>query len=222
MVNNFNPPKAIYLYNEGAKSVNFKGLANFIKRNFGALPLKVINLKEEIVRTKGLLFDPVNTKGVFDKIAFKDKNTCRIILTEKLLATFDEDKKLHIRAAIYSSPSIISTSGIVEGPAKPREYYQYKERFTRLGVWELEEPDIKKRFKNRFIDYGDRRINEVLKGYLSQALFFYMRGEPFCPKKTCRLFNSHWQEDLIYSQIEIGRFCLEHRRMLEVIRLAKK
>ena len=218
MVNNLNLPKAIYLYNEGAKGIKFKDLANFIKKNFGNIPVKVIRLKEEVVETKGLLFDPVKTKDSFDKIAFKDKNTCRIILTEKLLATFDEDKKLHIRAAIYSDPSIISTSGIVEGPAKPREYYQYKERFTKLGVWEMEEPNIKKKFKNRFIDYGDKHINEVLKGYLSQALFFYMTGEPFCAKKACRLFNAHWQEDLIYSQIKIGGFCQAHKKLLNTAR----
>ena len=77
---------------------------------------------------------------------------------------------------------------------------------------------MKKRFKNRFIDYGDRRINEALKGYISQAVFFYITGEPFCPKSSCRLFNAHWQEDLIYSQIKIGRFCLMHGKILNEVR----
>ena len=84
-------------------------------------------------------------------------------------------------------------------------------------MWALEEPEVKKEFKSRFIDYGDKRLNDVLKGYISQAIFFYMTGEPFCEQKKCRLFNSHWQEDLIHSQVKIGKFCPAHKTFLRSI-----
>ena len=212
MASNITLSKAVYLYDEGVKGPSFKELKDFVKKTFG-LPLKIINIKETAVHTKGLLFDPIKTRAACDKI-MKDKNACHIILTERLFATCDEDKRPHIRAAIYGYPSIISTSGIVEGPAKPREYYLYKERLTALGTWPIEEPKVKRRLKARFIDYGDKRMTEVLKGYLSQATFFFITGEPFCAKRGCRLFNAHWQEDLIYAQIERGEFCTEHKVML--------
>jgi hypothetical protein len=113
---------------------------------------------------------------------------------------------------------VISTAGIVEGPAKPKEYYLYKQKYSRLGTWEIEQDKIKNKFRSRFIDYQDKRMNEVIKGYIAQALFFYINGESFCKNKGCRLFNAHWQEDLIYAQIKIGEFCNRHRRILNKIK----
>lgn len=138
-------------------------------------------------------------------------------MTNKLFATLDTDNRPHIRAAIFGYPSIISTSGIVEGPAKPKEFYLYKQKYLQLGIWDIEEARLKKKFKSRFIDYADKRTNEVLKGYIAQGLFFYIMGEPFCPQKSCRLYNAHWQEDLIYCQIKSGKFCKSHQKMLEKI-----
>lgn len=227
MANSLNIPTYLYIYNEGVKGIDLKELTNFIKNNFGNIPVKLIKLKERIVQTKGLLFDPLGTAPIFLKRRV-DKNgrcpyfNCHIILTDKLFATFDEEKKLHIRASIYGFPSIISISGVVEGPAKPRDYYIYKDRYLKLGTWALEEPKVKRLFKGRFIDYGDKRLTDVLKGYISQALFFHIIGEPFCAKRGCRLFNAHWQEDLTYSQIKVGKFCPVHKRFLEEVKKSQK
>lgn len=212
MANNFDIPHAVYLYNEGVKGIDFKRLRDFIRNNFGKIPVKIVGLKKKVVATKGILFDPIKTKASFDSQA-----SCHIILTDRLFATYGEDKKLHLRASIYGFPSVISTSGIVEGPAKPKDYYIYKDRFSKLGTWGMEEPRVKNRFKGRFIDYQDRRISGILKGYLSQALFFHITGDPFCDNKKCRLFNAHWQEDLIYSQTKRGDFCSAHKKLLRAI-----
>ncbi len=90
-----------------------------------------------------------------------------------------------------------------------------------MGVWELKAPQVKKRFKGRFIDYGDRRLTKVLKGYIVQAIFFYITGDPFCEKKACRLYNAHWQKDLIYAQIKHGKFCKYHKKLLEKMKKDK-
>ncbi len=150
------------------------------------------------------------------------KDSCHIVVTNKLFATPGEDKRLHIRASIYSIPSVISTSGIVEGPAKPREFYVYKQKYSSFGVWELKEEQIKRKFRGLFIDYKDLRITEVIKGYIAQALFFYINEEPFCDKTSCRLFNAHWQKDLIYSQVRSGKFCKHHGNILKNIRKTLK
>ena len=169
--------------------------------------------------TDGLLFDFIGTQNAFSSVcANRDKDSCHIVLTNKLFATFDRDMRTHIRAAIYSFPSVISTSGIVEGPAKPRQYYFYKQKYASVGMWNIEEEKVKNKFRGRFIDYGDRRIGGVLKGYLAQAVFFYILGEPFCAQKGCRLFNAHWQEDLIYSQLKNAAFCKKHQALLKTLR----
>jgi len=220
VIKEFNILQRIYLYDEGIEDLDFRQIKLFLKKNFGDIEAYLIRLKKKVVQTQGLLFDFIATKKAFDVVEYSEsEDACYIILTDTLFATLDMDRRLHIRASIYSFPSIISTSGIVEGPAKPKEYYLYKQRYAQLGIWETQEVKLKRKFKARFIDYGDRRMNEVLKGYIAQGLFFYITGEPFCKQKACRLFNAHWQEDLIYAQIKMGRFCKHHQNLLEKLKL---
>ena len=140
-----------------------------------------------------------------------------IIFTNQLFTTWeDDDRRYHTRASIYGFPSIISTSGIVEAPAKPREFYLLKQQYGIVGRDDLAIAEFKKKFKGRFIDYNDPRMTEVCKGYTAQALFFHITGEPFCEDKGCRLFNAHWQEELIYSQLKSPyEFCEAHTDMMK-------
>jgi len=48
-----------------------------------------------------------------------------------------------------------------------------------------------------------------------QAVFYYVTGEPFCDQLECRLYNAHWQKDLIYSQLEVEKLCDKHQKILE-------
>jgi hypothetical protein len=49
-------------------------------------------------------------------------------------------------------------------------------------------------------------------GYVLQAMFFFLTGgEPFCDNNSCRLYNAHWQEDLIRMQVQNPTLCLKHR-----------
>jgi len=108
----------------------------------------------------------------------------------------------------YGFPSLISTTGVVEAPAKPRDFYLEQQ----LGVNLL---TLKEEFKGKFIDYNDLRLTEVMKGYVMQALFFHITGNPFCKNKNCRLYNAHWQEDLIQAQLTSKTdFCGEHKKIL--------
>lgn len=212
-------PRQINIYDEVIYSINFKQIKNFIEKNFGNIKIQYSRLEKKIVQTNGLLFDFMATQKSFEHLCSED--SCDIILTDTLFATLDEDKRPHIRASIYTFPCVISTSGIVEGPAKPKEFYVYKQKYSSLGVWELRENQIKQKFKRQFIDYQDNRITEVIKGYIAQAIFFYITGEPFCDKQSCRLFNAHWQSDLIYSQIKSGKFCRYHEGLLRRIKKEK-
>jgi len=74
---------------------------------------------------------------------------------------------------------------------------------------------LKGELKGRFIDHGDPRLTEVMKGYVMRALFFHLTGNPFCDHPDCRLYNAHWQEELIRAQLD-GKyeFCRDHRKSL--------
>ena len=52
------------------------------------------------------------------------RDTLHIIFTNKLTCTFDEsDFRYHARALIGTNPTIISTPGIIEVSAQPKQYY---------------------------------------------------------------------------------------------------
>lgn len=143
-----------------------------------------------------------------------DSDKFHLVCTNKLTCTFDfGDYRYHGRAVICSNPSIISTTGMIEAPAKPREFYLSLLANITQG---LNVDMIKNQFRGRYIEYHDSKIGEIIKGYALQAVFYYLTGEPFCESKECRLFNAHWQADLLHSQIEVGKLCDKHQQILDI------
>ncbi len=174
---------------------------------------KDMSEKEEMTLYDGFEFHSVITELI--PINENKMNTLHIIFTNKLTCTFDEnDFRYHARAIIGSNPAIISTTGIIEAPAKPRQYYL--DLMTNFSKNKVEE--IKKKYKGEFLEYHDLRISEITEGYLLQAIIYYETGEAFCIHKDCRLFNAHWQKDLFFSQLENKRFCKKHKEILDELK----
>ena len=150
--------------------------------------------------------------SVISKIE-KSSDNFHLVFTNRLTCTYDfNDYRYHGRAIICSNPSIISTTGIIEAPAKPREYYMELISNMTQGL-NLE--SIKKKYQGTYLEYHDERISNVVEGYAMQAIFYYLTGEPFCEHQECRLFNAHWQKELIHSQIENGKLCERHQKNLK-------
>jgi hypothetical protein len=138
-----------------------------------------------------------------------------IILTDRLVSTYStDDLRHHLRTIVCGFPSLVSLPGIVEAPARPREYYLMKQGLDLQGAGDVRLQELKKAFKGRFIDYGSPRTTEVVKGLVLQGMLFHLTLQPFCDDKSCRLFNAHWQEDLIGSQITSGKLCAKHARLV--------
>lgn len=138
-----------------------------------------------------------------------------IIFTKRLFASFDaNDRRYHARVAVFGFPNIISFTGVVEAPAKPKKYYALRNKFLNLGTIVADEK-IREIFRGQFIDYEDERMIQVIQGYTLQAMFYHLFDEAFCSDKSCRLFNGHWQEEVINAQIKSGRLCDYHNEMLE-------
>jgi len=164
----------------------------------------------------GILYDGVLYQEIIsDLILAKepDFNRCIILFTNQLFGTWDrDDLRYHARISLYGFPNLISVTGLVEAPAKPKEYYLKR----RMG---LPVEMLKKEYQGRFLDHGDPRMTEVIKGYAMQALFFHLSGDPFCEDPDCRLFNSHWQEEVLHAQMN-GQyeFCAKHEAILKRLR----
>ena len=182
--------------------------------------------EEEIIFEKSNIVDTATTENIilYDGFEFQkviaslvpsneaSLDQLHIVFTNKLTCTYDQsDFRYHGRAVIGSNPSIISTTGIIEAPAKPREYYfDLLSNFTK-GV---NIDSVKKKYKGTYLEYHDQRLSKIIEGYLMQAIFYYQTGDPFCDSQDCRLFNAHWQKDLLYSQLEVGKLCDKHQEIL--------
>jgi hypothetical protein len=168
---------------------------------------------ENIVMYDGFEIQKILTDLVPEKDRVAD--LFHVFFTNKLTCTYDyNDYRYHGRAVIGANPSIISTTGIIEAPAKPREYYMdLMTNFTRgINV-----DSIKQKYKGTYLEYNDSRLSGVIEGYLLQAIFYFETHEAFCEQAECRLYNSHWQKDLIHSQIENGKLCQRHQETLKKI-----
>ncbi len=173
-------------------------------------------MKDPQWRIFGILYEGVWYQKIVSEIIHKgqlDFNRCTILFTNQLFGTWDRgDLRYHARVSLYAFPNLISTTGLVEAPAKPKGFYLKRQMGVSLEL-------LKEEYKGLFLDHGDVRTTEILKGYAMQALFFHLSGEPFCEDPDCRLFNSHWQEEVLHSQLN-GRyeFCSKHEEILEKLR----
>ena len=139
-----------------------------------------------------------------------------LVFTTRLTCTYDcDDYRYHGRAVICSNPSIISTTGIIEAPAKPRKYYLASYENITRG---LNLDSVKNQFRGRFLEFHDKNLGRVVRGYALQAIFYYLTSKPFCESKDCMLYNAHWQEELLHSQIEISSLCENHQKILDELR----
>ncbi len=156
-----------------------------------------------------LLYDAFLLQDVyrdFLNLDFNDSST--LILTDKLIATFDEsDARYHARTIVFGRPTIISLTGIIMGPARPRDYYLKR-------IFYQDNPDllnlIDSQYREKFIDHNDSRMNTAIFIYLLQYFFYIINNNfDFCKNKRCFLYNCHWQEELLYL-VEYGGLCQIH------------
>jgi len=192
------------------------------------LPLILIErrqLESPERRVSGILYDGVSLQRILRTALPPDERALRvahIAFTSRLLGTFDDaDRRYHARAIVLGYPSVVSTSGLVEAPAKPRAFYEAK-RALRLESADARYESLKERFAGRFLDFDDPRLTQVAEGYALQAVFYHVTGEPFCKDQDCVLFNAHWQEELLHAQVESGVLCGLHRKVAKTLRGGRK
>jgi hypothetical protein len=169
-------------------------------------------------RIGGIVYDGRRLDDLFTTILGPQdlREHASIILTDRLVSTYStDDLRHHLRTIVCGFPSIVSLPGIVEAPAKPREYYLLRQSMELQGAGEAQLQELKTAFKGRFIDYDSTENTEVLKGLALQGVLFHLTLQPFCNNRDCRLFNAHWQEDLIRSQITSAKMCANHKKIVQ-------
>lgn len=163
----------------------------------------------------GLLYDGLAVMAALRELIAAGERTrqhLHLVLTNQLLATPDPGGRYHCRVALFGYPCLLSASGAVEGPAKPRAYYLAKQQARLSGIVAAELAAYGAVDAQAYLDYGDARLTAVLKGYAAQAVAYHLTGEPFCADRGCRLFNAHWQEEMLFAQLTSPyEFCPTHQ-----------
>lgn len=187
---------------------------------YGEIQFELKLLEEPTKKVPGVLYDGGRMLRLFRELLPAKESAFgvhHLIFTSRLVGSFEQDGRYHAHVDMCGYPSIISTSGIVEAPAKPRDYYVLKRRFMEAGEdvpFEL----LKEQFSGQFIDYDDPRMTEVMKGYALQCILYLITKEPFCDNRDCRLFDAHWQAEVIRSQLGGRNLCTWHEKVVDEIR----
>jgi len=178
-------------------------------------------ISDELIGKTDVLYDGFKLRDVFSSCLpneKKDDSFLHIVFTDRFFATWKPaTERYHARVSVYGVPSIISTTGIVDAPARPRGFYEVKSMDGGVG----ENFVVENKFEDRvgdFVYYDDERLTEIMKGYAMQAVFYQVSIGPFCMDKECRLYNPHLQKNILNAQLGGNEFCEEHQNVLEKMR----
>lgn len=192
--------------------------ASFSEPAYGEIQYEKRRITNTSIQARGVLYDGFELARILGRLIPKAERTpthVHIVLTNQLFGTWGHDLRYHYRVSVYSIPSLISTTGIVEAPAKPREFYLEKQQLAAVGLKDGAIEALKEKYAGQFIDYDDERMTEIVFGYALQAVVYAVTGDPFCSDPTCRFYDAHYQSDLIRAQLQRDRFCEHHTALLE-------
>jgi hypothetical protein len=166
-------------------------------------------------RARGVPYEGVGLMKLYQRLLPScAADDARIVITDRLIMTWSEDDlRYHARVVVFGFPSVISMSGIVEAPARPREYYFARQALDPHGAGAADEL-LSEQFSGRYVETDDERMDKILRGYILQCLFYSSTLDPFCKSEDCMLFNAHWQEEMIRAQVGSGRLCEKHKKSL--------
>ena len=192
--------------------------ASFSEPAYGEIQYEKRRITNTSIQARGVLYDGFELARILGRLIPKEERMPKhvhIVLTNQLFGTWGDDLRYHYRVSVYSIPSLISTTGVVEAPAKPREFYLEKQQLAAMGLKDGSLEALKQRYAGQFIDYDDERMMEIVVGYVLQAVVYAATGDPFCSDPTCRFYDAHYQTDLIRAQLQGDKFCENHTALLE-------
>jgi len=168
---------------------------------------KEVKIESEMIEggkeIRGIIYDGFRLLRLMrELLTVEEEKEHTLVISKRTVGTLEgNEDRYHVRAVINGIPSLISTTGIVEGPAKPREYY-FAYGDQREDVLDF-----------RPMSHSDERMESAVASYILQTIFWRLTGDPFCGR-DCRLYNSHWQREVIEYQVRSG-LCEKHENILK-------
>jgi len=165
-------------------------------------------------REGGVLYDGHAIRRAFNAALpgdERDLSHLHVPLLDRAVGTWGEhDGRWHKRVAVLGQPAILSVPGLYEAPAKPESYYKEKQKHALLSGDAPPREVLENQVEGDFLVADDPRTTEALCGYVLAAYHLLEHGEAFCETEGCRLFDAHYQADLVEAQLREPAFCEEH------------
>ncbi len=166
----------------------------------------------------GVLYDGYELMSLLAELVSveeRNRETFHVVFSGRLVGTKEPgEDRVHTRVVILGNPAIVSTTGAVEAPARPVEYYLSMMLSRNFLVQQMTVMAGRASGGWDWLEHDDPRLTEVMKGYALQSVFYHFLGEAFCTEIDCRLYNAHRQSELIRSQLLSGKLCRRHEEML--------
>lgn len=149
----------------------------------------------------------------------RNLNNVHVVVTKLLIGTFEtHSKRWHARTIALGFPNIISLRGLIEAPAKPKEFYILKRMMNAIESGLTAEAVAPTLRKYALTGLEDERLTDVAKGYLLQAIAYHATLVPFCHDASCRLYNAHWQHEMLKAQLNGDyELCGAHQQLFSAI-----
>lgn len=192
-------------------------------RDTGNTMLGIIRYEERALehpeREGGVLYDGLAVQRALNAALppdERDLDQLHVAVLDRAIGTWgSHDGRWHKRVNVLGQPAIVSVPGLYEAPAKPESYYKEKQKQALLSGDAPPREVLENQVEGDFLVEDDPRTTDTLKGYVLQAVHLLETGESFCEDDRCRLYNAHYQEDLIEAQLRKPAFCPEHASMYE-------
>ncbi|MHB9111420.1 MAG: DUF6775 family putative metallopeptidase [Thermoleophilia bacterium] len=204
---------------ESMASAKVRDLSRPVSRDqevlFGEVAYERRRLNNTESSVYGILYDAAEFSHLCAGLLAPDEtgiDQLHVVITNQLIGTWgDADRRYHARTVFCGSPSIVSLSGLIAAPAKSPEYYIARQGAESMGLSEESKLELADSFADDCLGIDDTRLTEIVKGYVTQALVYRIKGEAFCNEPGCRLFNAHWQRELLEAQMgDADEFCPRH------------
>ena len=110
-------------------------------------------------------------KIIRDNLQDFENQTLHVILTNRFTCTYDEsDARYHGRAVICANPAIISTTGMIEAPAKSSEFY-IEAMANRAQGQDIK--SVKEKHEDEFLEYQFTAENlDLFTGFTIKIVMF--------------------------------------------------
>lgn len=184
----------------------------------GEAAYELRRLRNQAGNVFGIMYDAHLMAGVCGSLLNRKESgidRLHVIFTNQLIGTWDAaDRRYHARTVLCGAPSIVSLGGITVAPAREPGFYFARRGAEALGFAEEEKMALAEGFAGDYLTLDDSRLTEVAKGYAAQVIAYRLSGEEFCEDPDCRIYNAHWQREVIRSQLGGGyEFCPRHAAM---------